>query len=163
MNEKSKQLLEQANSLGVEVYNDLMRPTVKPLGEILAMLPRTLKVAFMGWERWLNNKEESLSLTAQAIEDKIKKIPEDRIVPPEAYIAIPAIQQLCYCQNSEVLRDLYANLLVSSMDADKKWQVHPSFIDVIKQLTPDEARYLIVLPRMVIQVVFSFSFILELN
>ena len=32
------------------------------------------------------------------------------------------------------------------MNADKKWQVHPSFVDIIKQLTPDEAKYLKKLP-----------------
>lgn len=142
MDEVTKEVLEQTKGVATEIYKDALSPSVKPIGEILSLFPRTLRVAFSGWEKWLNNREESLRLTAEAIEDKVKKIPEEKIVEPEAFVAIPAIQQLCYCQNSESLRELYANLLVSSMNADKKWQVHPSFVDIIKQLTPDEAKYL---------------------
>lgn len=142
MDELTKEVLDQTKGVATEVYKDALRPSVKPLGEILALFPRTLRVAFSGWEKWLNNREESLTLTAQAIENKVKQIPEEKIVEPEAYVAIPAIQQLCYCQNSETLRELYANLLVSSMNADKKWKVHPSFVDIVKQLNPDEAKYL---------------------
>ena len=69
-------------------------------------------------------------------------MPEEKLVEPEPYVAIPAMQQLSYCVNNEELRELYANLLVSSMNADKKWQVHPAFVDIIKQLTPDEAKLL---------------------
>lgn len=153
MDEVTKAVLDQTKGVATEAYKDIVRPAAKPLGEILALFPRTLRIAFSGWERWLNNKEESLTLTAQAIEEKVKQIPEEKIVEPEAYVAIPAIQQLCYCQNSDTLRDLYANLLVSSMNVDKKWQVHPSYVDIIKQLNPDEAKYLKSLPTVAVQII----------
>ncbi len=140
MSEIEKEILDQTKGVAVEAYKDVVRPVVKPIGEILGFLPRTLKLTLSGWEKWLINGEESLRLTAEAIKEKVKKIPEDKLVEPELYVAIPAIQQISYCQNSEVLRDLYANLLASSMNADKKWQVHPSFVDIIKQITPDEAK-----------------------
>lgn len=152
MDEITKEVLGQTKGVATEIYKDALSPSVKPLGEILALFPRTLRIAFSGWEKWLNNREESLRLTANAIEEKVKQIPEEKIVEPESYVAIPAIQQLCYCQNSESLRDLYANLLVSSMNADKKWQVHPSYVDIIKQLTPDEAKYLKSFPIVPIQI-----------
>lgn len=148
MDDVTREVLDQTKGLAAEIYKDTLRPSVKPLGEILALFPRTLKLVFSGWEKWLINKEESLRLTAEAIEEKVKQLSEEKIVEPEAYVAIPAIQQLCYCQNNETLRDFYASLLVSSMNADKKWQVHPSFVDIIKQLNPDEAKYLKSMPKM---------------
>lgn len=147
MSEVEKEILEQTKGVAVEVYKDVARPIVKPIGEILGFLPRTLKLALSGWEKWLINGEESLKLTAEAIKEKVKQIPEDKLVEPEPYVAIPAIQQISYCQNSEELRDLYANLLTASMNADKKWQVHPSFVDIIKQITPDEAKIIKSLPN----------------
>ena len=150
MSEVEKEILEQTKGVAVEVYKDVASPIVKPIGEILGFLPRTLKLALSGWEKWLINGEESLKLTAEAIKEKAKQIPEDKLVEPEPYVAIPTIQQISYCQNSEELRDLYANLLTSSMNADKKWQVHPSYVDIIKQLNPDEAKYLKNLPAMVV-------------
>ena len=61
---------------------------------------------------------------------------------PEPYVAIPAVQQLSYCYDSEELRELYANLLVSSMNVDTKHYVYPSFVDIIKQLSPMDAKVL---------------------
>ena len=142
MAEIEKEILDQTKGVAVEVYKDALSPVVKPIGEILGFLPRTIKLALSSWEKWLINGEESLRLTAESIREKVKQIPEEKLVEPEPYVAIPAIQQISYCQDSEELRDLYANLLTSSMNADKKWQVHPSFVDIIKQLTPDEAKYL---------------------
>ncbi len=141
MAEIEKEILDQTKGVAVEVYKDALSPVVKPIGEILGFLPRTIKLALSSWEKWLINGEESLRLTAESIKEKVKLIPEEKLVEPEPYVAIPAIQQICYCQNSADLRDMYANLLASSMDADKKWHVHPSFVDIIKQLTPDEAKY----------------------
>lgn len=140
-----KGILDKADGVLVEVYKDALSPVVKPVGEVLGFLPRTLKLALSGWEKWLINGEETIRLTAESVKEKVKAIPEDKLVEPEPYVAIPAMQQLSYCANNEDLRELYANLLVSSMNADKKWQVHPSFVDIIKQLTPDEAKLIKVL------------------
>ena len=142
-----KEMIEKADGVALEIYRDTLQPAVRPIGEILSFLPRTVRLWLGGWEKWLINGEESLRLTAEAIEEKIKKVPEEKVVKPEAYVAVPAIQQLIYCQDNPVLRDLYANLLVSSMNADTKWKVHPSFVDIIKQLNPDEAKLLHVLKK----------------
>ena len=44
--------------------------------------------------------------------------------------------------NNEELRNMYANLLASSMNKTVKNHVHPSFVEIIKQLSPDEAKIL---------------------
>ena len=63
MDELSKEVLNQTKGVAVEVYKDALRPTIKPLGEIMGFLPRTLKLWFSGWEKWIINGEESLRLT----------------------------------------------------------------------------------------------------
>lgn len=148
--EAGRELIEQTKGIAVEVYKDLGRPIVKPIGEVLGFLPRTLKLTLSGWEKWLINGEESLRLTAEAIQEKIKMFPEEKLVEPESYVAIPAIQQISYCQNSDELREMYANLLVASMNIDTKWNIHPAYVDIIKQLNPDEARYLKAMPNMLV-------------
>ena len=142
VDEITKGIIDKADGVLVEVYKDAVSPIVKPVGEILGFLPRTLKLALSGWEKWLINGEETIRLTAESVREKIQALPEEKLVEPEPYVAIPAMQQLSYCVNNEELRELYANLLVSSMNADKKWQVHPAFVDIIKQLTPDEAKFI---------------------
>lgn len=147
MSENTKDIIDKADGVASELYKDAVRPVVKPLGEIVGFLPRTIRLWLGSWEKWLINGEASIRMTAEAIEDKIKNVPEDKIVEPENYVAIPAIQQLSYCQDNPNLRDLYANLLVSSMNTDTKWKVHPSFVDIIKQLNPDEAKLLSTLKK----------------
>jgi hypothetical protein len=146
MSEISKEVIKQTAGVITEVYKDVVSPSVQPIGAMVSYLPRTIRLAFSRWEKWIVNGEESLKLTGELLKEKISKIPEEKICEPEPYIAIPAIQQLSYCENSDVLRDLYANLLASSMNLDTKWSVHPSFVDIIKQLTPDEAKILKKLP-----------------
>ena len=41
--------------------------------------------------------------------------------------------------NSEELRNLYANLLAKSMYIDTKELVHPSFVEIIRQMSPIDA------------------------
>jgi Abortive infection alpha len=40
------------------------------------------------------------------------------------------------------LREMYAKLLATSMDSATSDEAHPSFVTIIQQLTPDEARIL---------------------
>ncbi len=142
MSDTKEKLIEQAGGVLEKAYDDIAHPTAKSVGNTLSLVPRTVGVWLSKWEKWVINGEESIKLTAQAVHDKAAQIPEEKLSEPEAYVAVPAIQQLSYCYDSEELREMYANLLVSSMNIDTKYNVHPSFVDIIKQLTPDEAKFL---------------------
>ena len=148
MDEKTKAIIEQSEGVLQEVYKDLVSPSVKPIGTMLSFLPRTIRLGLSKWEKWIINGEESIRLTAEALREKVAKIPEEKQCEPEPFIAVPAIQQISYCYDSEALRELYATLLASSMNIDTKNDVHPSFVDIIKQLTPDEARLISQMPKV---------------
>lgn len=123
-----------------KTYDDLVHPTAQATGGIISFIPRTIRVWFGKWEKWILNGEYAIKETEKLLEEKLKHIPEDKIVEPEPYVAVPAIQQLSYSLDSEELRELYANLLASSINADTKKNVHPSFVEIIKQLSPLDAR-----------------------
>ena len=139
MSEKDK------SGLWEKMYDDIGHPSAVSIGESLSLIPRTVGVWLSKWEKWVVNGEESKRLTLEAIREKSSKIPEEKLTEPEPYVVIPAISQLSYCYDSEELRELYANLLVCSMNIDTKYHVHPAYVDIIKQLTPDEARWLMYL------------------
>ena len=138
-NEVAKELVAQTAG---KAYDDLVAPSAKPIGTVLSLLPRTIRLWLSKLEKWVLNGEKSLELTAQAIKEKTEKIPIEKLTEPEPYVAIPAMQQLSYSYDSEELREMYANLLVASMNLDTKNFVHPSYVDIIKQLSPDEAKLL---------------------
>lgn len=135
------------DSVLAKAYDDLVHPTAEPVGEILGYLPRTIRIGLGKWRNWITNSEESLRRTGEALRDKAERIPEGRQCEPEPNVAVPAIMQISYSYDSEELREMYANLLATSMDSQEKSRVHPGFVGIIQQLTPDEAKLLASLPR----------------
>lgn len=125
-----------------ELYHDGMQPAIQETGKTLALIPKTINAALAGLQQWIAYREYNVEETKKLLAKNLEKVDVDKIVPPETYIAVPAIQALSYSMNSDDLRSMYANLLATSMNADKKWNVHPSFVEVIKQLSPDEAKLL---------------------
>lgn len=125
-----------------KAYDDLLHPSAKSIGNTVSLVPRTIGVWLRGWERWVVNGEESVRLTIDAVGKRADDIPEEHLVEPPAHIAVPVIQQLAYCYDSAELRKMYANLLISSMDDRTADYVHPSFAQILKEISPDEAKLL---------------------
>lgn len=130
-----------------KAYDDLVHPVAEPVGEMLGYLPRTIRIGLSKWSQWIVNSEESLRRTGEALRDKASRIPEQRQCDPEPNVAVPAIMQVSYCYDSDELREMYANLLATAMDSLEKSHVHPGFVGIIQQLTPDEAKLLASLPH----------------
>ena len=61
---------------------------------------------------------------------------------PSALVAGPALEALRYAGPQPLLRDMYANLLANSIDKTTATMAHPSFVEVIKNLSSDEAKIL---------------------
>src|SRR6266581_1884348 len=73
---------------------------------------------------------------------KTAGIPDEHMITPPASVAVPAMQGLSYTFDEPDLKDLYLNLLTTATDDRRTDDAHPAFADVIKQLTPSEARLL---------------------
>jgi len=157
------ELIKQSSGVLTKAYDDLVHPSAEPAGAVLSLIPRTIRLWLKAWEKWVANGEEGLEKTAEALRGKVDSIPEERLREPEPYIAIPAIQQIAYCFDSSELREMYANLLATSMDSATSEYVHPSFVEIIRQLTPDEARLLRELPRSVTEYEPLGDYVLELS
>lgn len=76
------------------------------------------------------------------VQEKLEKVPEDRRQNPDVKIAGPSIEALRFLGNDATLRDMFANLLVTSMDRATAATAHPAYVEIIKQLAPDEAKIL---------------------
>ena len=136
------EIISESKEIIGKAYDDVAHPTTHAVGQIISFVPRTVKVWLGKWEKWILNGEYAIKETEKLLEEKLKNVPEEKIVEPEPYVAVPAIQQLSYSIDNPDLREMYANLLAASMNSDTKWNVHPSFVDIIRQLTPDEAKLL---------------------
>lgn len=139
-------IVESAKAVAVETYKDTLHPALQAAGSIIALPLQAVDAALSKPKLWVAEKQFNYERTKKLLAEKLQNVPPENITPPENYVAIPALQQISYCFDSDELRDMYANLLAASMQKDKKWGVHPAFIDIIKQLTPDEAKLLKSLP-----------------
>lgn len=138
----SKKCIESSKEVAKEIYRDLAKPTVKAIGNIISLPFRAIDAALTPMKKWIDNKNFNYEQTRNLLAEKLKNVDESKIVEPEAFVAVPALQQLAYSYDSEDLRKMYANLLASAMMEGTKNKVHPSFVDIIKQLSPFDARAL---------------------
>lgn len=134
-----KNELEKALKTVPELYHDTLQPSAQETGKMLARIPRAINAAFSRLDKWILNREYSVDETKKLLTEKLNKVDPDKIVEPEPYVAIPAIQAISYAMNSDELRNLYANLLAKSMISDTKDTVHPLFVEIIKQMSPIDA------------------------
>lgn len=70
------------------------------------------------------------------------KIHPDNIQEPKLSIIGPTLEASQYYIEEEELRSLFSKLLASSMDKSKNKILHPSFVEIIKQLSPEDALFL---------------------
>lgn len=131
---------EAAKEIAKEAYTDVAKPIAKPTGELVGLVPRAIKAALAPIEKWVLQREYNVAETKKLLEKKLSSVAPELIEVPEPYIAVPTLQYISYCMDNEELRDMYANLLANSMNKVVKNGVHPGFVEIIKQLCPDEAK-----------------------
>ena len=142
---------EIAKEIAKDAYDDVGKPVMKPTGELVGLIPRAIKAALSPLEKWILQREYNVAETKKLLEEKLQNTPPELIESPAPHIAVPAMQYISYCMDNEELREMYANLLANSMNKVVKDGVHPGFVEIIKQLSPDEAkiiRYLSVQNRI---------------
>ncbi|KRF19408.1 hypothetical protein ASG90_20560 [Nocardioides sp. Soil797] len=76
---------------------------------------------------------------AHDLAERTADIPEENMKAPSPSVAVPAMQGLAYSVDEPALKDMYLNLLSAATDDRRHNDAHPSFAEVIRQLSPEEA------------------------
>ncbi len=74
------------------------------------------------------------------LQERVETIPLECLCEPNIMIAGPTLEALKYTYDEEKLRNMYVNLLSSSMDSRKNKLIHPSFVNIIKQMDSLDAK-----------------------
>ena len=120
-------------------YRDLAQPAAQEIGRAaagavrVALSPANLVV-------WSFDQAREYAESSVAKILARRRVPADRIQPPSPELAAPAIAALRLPGQPEELRSLYLGLLATAMDGDTATSAHPSFVEIVRQLTSDEAR-----------------------
>lgn len=75
-----------------------------------------------------------------SIDEKVTKIKEENLQEPQLSIVGPALEASKYYIEEKEIRDMFANLIASSMDSTYNGIVQHSFVEIIKQLSPYDAK-----------------------
>lgn len=123
--------------------------TAKPTEEIGNTFADLWYLVFGG----LSERAEKKRLkVAQNIEEYKKElcaataaIPEERLQEPKLQIAGPALQKSQYCVEEKELREMFVKLISRSMDKTYNSKIHPSFPEIISQMSPLDAENLMLI------------------
>jgi len=145
--DKSHQIRDAADAVkglveAVPVYQDVLQPAAKEIGKGLATVAKTIHVVLAPVAGLVWGYEKMSDYLSEALSKRLKDVPPERIVTPQLTIAGPALDAMRYAGPDPELRELYANILARAMDAKTAHQAHPAFVEILKQITPDEARIL---------------------
>jgi hypothetical protein len=121
----------------VPVYQDVLQPGLRQVGK---GIEGAVKLALAPLSGLVWGYDRLVEWLPQAIAERLRDVPEERIVTPAPEIAGPTLDSLRFTAQRDELREMYANLLATAMDAETSATAHPAFVEIIRQLTPDEAK-----------------------
>lgn len=136
--ETAKAVAELAKS--VPIYQDAIQPAAKEAGKSLHLVTRAVNAALTPVEGLVWGVEKIRDFVRERVAAKLENVPPEDVQQPKPHIAVPAIEALRYTGAESDLSELYANLLATSMDKATAYRAHPGFVDMIKNMSPDEAR-----------------------
>lgn len=118
-------------------YDDAIHPVAKQAGRIAETVGMIVNKKLEPIRQWASYGIENNEKLEQEVQKRLAGTSPDDIITPPKEIAVPTIIANSYT-DSDVLRSLYANLLSKAMDKTEN-SAHPSYVEIIKQLSPDEA------------------------
>jgi len=126
----------------VPIYQDAVQPAARQVGMALETVAKTIHIALAPISALVWGYDQIKDFVSNSVAEKLKNVPKEKIQSPDPTVAGPTLEALKYTGHKEDLRDLYANLLANAMHVDEAKHAHPGFVDIIRNLTTDEAKIL---------------------
>lgn len=126
----------------VPVYQDLAQPAVQEIGKGLHTLSKVIHIALAPVSAAVWGYDKISNYVQASLEKKLENVPQENIVPPDISVAGPALEALRFVGDKEELREMFSTLLSTSMNSEINKLAHPSFVEIIKQISADEAKIL---------------------
>lgn len=82
----------------------------------------------------------NLELFRKRLESSIEQIPPEKVAEPSVQTTAQALENAKYCVGEDDLREMFVSLISNSMNSDFSEQVHPSYSEIIKQMSGLDAK-----------------------
>jgi hypothetical protein len=124
----------------VPVYQDAIQPAARELGMLAASPLAMLNTAL----RPVKSIMLGINLTLDKLDDSLRRlladVPPEQVVEPRASVAGPLLLAYPFVASEPELQEMFARLLATAMTSTTQGRAHPAFVEIMKQLTADEAR-----------------------
>ncbi|ERT68326.1 hypothetical protein HMPREF0202_01715 [Cetobacterium somerae ATCC BAA-474] len=129
------------DKVGFELLKRMLGPGADAFGENFGIMIKglTIGMAFWGEGRVAIYEEKMKEFLEQT---KVKKSKINKKTDPDINIAGPVFDASFYYFDKKYYRELFSNLLANASNEEKQNIIHPSFVDIIKQLSPLESKIL---------------------
>ncbi|WP_165544646.1 DUF4393 domain-containing protein [Pasteurella multocida] len=94
------------------------------------------------YQKYKIKQAADLEKYAKEVAENIEKIPEENIKEPKISVIGPALEASKFYMEEDEIRRMFAKLIASSMDKSQSDNIHPSFVEMIKMLSPLDAQNL---------------------
>ena len=126
-----------------EVAGNLIRSTAKSVQQNL----ESAIDGVMGWLRCWGEKqkilqEKYLEDFKKRVSTKISDVPQEDLVEPSVSIVGPIVEACKYYYEDTHYQEMFSELLASACDQRHVHAIHPSFVEILKQLAPLDAKLL---------------------
>ena len=133
-----KTIVESPTILG-QIYTDLASPSVKALGDALGTVLEYGSSILLPLKLKNEKAKATFAHNLEVYKKKLNSIPEEERCEVHPQVGTPIVDKLTYTSSEEIV-DMFTSLLASDSDKRTKQNVHPSFVGIIENLSPDEAR-----------------------
>jgi hypothetical protein len=120
-----------------DIAQSALKPTAKEIGDGFGNL---FYLAFAPIQKARIKKEIEIQRFKEEIEKQLSTIPPENLTEPPLNIVGPALEASRYYIDYGEIRDMFAKLIANSMNIDHTDKTHSSFVEIIKQLSPLDAR-----------------------
>lgn len=123
-----------------EVVNKSLEKPAETLGDKISDL---LEIIFGGVtytkEKLAYKRALDFEQFKKSLAEKVDRIPEENRIEPSESIVGPALEAAKYRIDTTELREMFSSLISASLDSQKVLSVHPAFVEIIKNLSPQDA------------------------
>jgi Abortive infection alpha len=120
-----------------EIFGDLAKPGVTQVGKALSTIIGFGNTVLLPFH--LANERTRLAVESnlEKYRKQLEAVPEEKITPVAPEVGVPIVEKIGYVTD-ETLSDLYVNLLAKASTVGTNHLAHPSFVNILNNLSPDE-------------------------
>lgn len=137
--DKLKVSIELPQSIDNAIYNLTDKPTAA-IGTTFADIWYLVfgTISYQADKKRIE-RDYALNQYHEQLDSAISSIPSDKFVEPSIQVTAQALDNSKYCISEKELRDMFVSLISKSMNKDYSHDIHPSFSEILKQMSPLDA------------------------